>query len=74
MSEPAHLGYAHGPHFCLGAALARVQVQVALGAFLRRFPAFTEQWSHRVPDPGAWRCDALTLTGMVAMFDRATRP
>jgi cytochrome P450 len=61
ISEPAHLGYAHGPHYCLGAALARVQVQVALGAFLRRFGTFTVA-AHRVPDPGAWRFDAVTVT------------
>ena len=34
----AHLAYAHGPHFCLGAPLARVQTEVALTALLRRFP------------------------------------
>ncbi|WP_435875794.1 cytochrome P450 [Saccharopolyspora shandongensis] len=33
-----HLGYAHGPHLCLGAALARVQTEVALTTLLRRFP------------------------------------
>ena len=33
-----HLGFAHGPHFCLGASLARVQTEVALTALLRRFP------------------------------------
>jgi cytochrome P450 len=63
-AQPTHLGYAHGPHFCLGAALARVQAQVALTELLRRFPnlALAEDGVRRVPDPGAWRLDALTLT------------
>ncbi len=33
-----HLGFGHGPHFCLGAALARVEGQVALSLVLDRFP------------------------------------
>ncbi|GII24800.1 hypothetical protein Pme01_43970 [Planosporangium mesophilum] len=60
----AHLGYAHGPHFCLGAALARVQTEVALTALLRRFPrlALADGGARRIPDPGAWRLTALTVT------------
>ena len=33
-----HLGFGHGPHFCLGAAHARVQMEVALSALLARGP------------------------------------
>ncbi|MFY1669790.1 cytochrome P450 family protein [Plantactinospora sp. WMMB334] len=62
--QPTHLGYGHGPHFCLGAALARVQTEIALGAVLRRFPvlALTDGGARRAPDPGAWRLAELRLT------------
>ena len=33
-----HLGFGHGIHFCLGAPLARMEAETALGSLLRRFP------------------------------------
>ncbi|MCW2931122.1 MAG: cytochrome [Actinomycetia bacterium] len=33
-----HLAFGHGIHYCLGASLARVEAEVALGALLARFP------------------------------------
>lgn len=33
-----HLGLGHGPHYCLGAQLARLELQLALGALIVRFP------------------------------------
>ena len=34
----AHLGYGYGGHFCLGAALARMEAEVAVGRLIERFP------------------------------------
>jgi cytochrome P450 len=33
-----HLSLGRGPHYCLGAALARLEGQVAIGAVVQRFP------------------------------------
>ncbi|GHH62661.1 cytochrome P450 [Lentzea cavernae] len=33
-----HMQFGHGIHFCLGSQLARMELQVALGALLRRMP------------------------------------
>ncbi len=60
-----HLGFAHGPHFCLGASLARVQTQAAITALLRRFPGLALAApidELRAPDPGTWRLTALPVT------------
>ncbi|WP_033295576.1 cytochrome P450 family protein [Amycolatopsis jejuensis] len=33
-----HLAFGHGIHYCVGAPLARLEAEIALGSLLRRFP------------------------------------
>jgi cytochrome P450 len=33
-----HLGFGHGPHFCLGAPVARLETRIVLSAITKRFP------------------------------------
>ncbi|MEE1782542.1 cytochrome P450 [Streptomyces sp. SP17BM10] len=35
---PTHMAFGHGQHHCLGSHLARMELQVAIGTLLRRFP------------------------------------
>lgn len=37
-ADKKHLAFGGGVHFCLGAPLGRMQVEIALGALLRRYP------------------------------------
>lgn len=38
-SDNQHVAFSHGPHFCLGAALARAELGVVLPRILERFPS-----------------------------------
>ena len=37
-ADGEHLAFSHGAHYCLGASLARLQAQIAVGAIVRRMP------------------------------------
>lgn len=56
-SGPPALSFALGPHFCLGASLARMEVEAMLTAFAARFPDATasgaeRRWHQRGPFRG----------------------
>ncbi|MGH3740711.1 MAG: cytochrome P450 [Micromonosporaceae bacterium] len=38
-NEAAHLSFGQGARYCIGAPLARIELDVALGQLVRRFPA-----------------------------------
>jgi len=41
-----HLAFGYGTHFCLGAALARLEGRVALDEVLKRFPTWEVDWDN----------------------------
>jgi cytochrome P450 len=43
-----HLAFGYGTHFCLGAALARLEGRVALDEVLTRFPTWEVDWDNAV--------------------------
>ncbi|MET0191710.1 MAG: cytochrome P450 [Pseudonocardia sediminis] len=63
-----HLGFGQGAHYCLGAALARQEAEVALRALFTRFPdlrlAVPAEDIRFVERPGFRRVEELPLTGL----------
>ncbi len=58
-----HVSFGNGPHFCLGAPLARLETEVAIGALVRRLPALrlaTETLTWR-PKPAFRGLEALPV-------------
>ena len=56
-----HLAFGAGVHYCLGASLAKLEAQVAIGRFLRRFPDAVvvgePVWNGRINLRGVERLD-----------------
>ena len=55
-----HIAFGFGIHFCLGAPLARVEGQIALGTLIGRMPGLA------LAEPPAWR-ESSTLRGLQAL-------
>jgi cytochrome P450 PksS len=58
-----HLSFGHGVHFCLGASLARLEGQVAIGTLLRRAPGLRLA----VPPTSLRRRPALIVRGLQSL-------
>ena len=59
--DRGHLALGLGPQVCLGAPLARLEAEVAIGGLLRRFPAFSG------PSEPPWRRASVVLRGPTAL-------
>lgn len=60
-SDARHLSFGLGAHFCLGAALGRLEAKLVIPALLERFPALALPPDH---DPGDDWLDNLTVRGL----------
>ena len=70
-TENRHVAFGHGPHFCLGAALARLEAQIVFGSLSRRFPRL-----HLAETP-QWRQEGLAFRGLQSLhvgWDTAAGP
>lgn len=62
-TENRHLSFGLGPHYCLGAPLARLEGRIAIGALVRRFPEL--RLAVR-PEELRWR-PGILLRGLVSL-------
>jgi cytochrome P450 len=61
-----HLSFAWGPHFCLGAPLARLEATLALPRVLNRFPDL-----QLMPVPQSWR-ESMAMRGLSELRAKRT--
>lgn len=59
--RPRHLGLGHGPHTCLGAALARMELHTALEGLFGRFPDLALEKEHQPEMPSVFIHSPLSL-------------
>jgi cytochrome P450 len=57
----AHLSFGRGTHFCLGAALARLEARVSLEEVLRRIPGY------EIDEPNAVRVHSTNVRGFMSL-------
>ena len=62
-----HLAFGFGPHFCLGASLARLEIQTMVGRVLSRLPDM--QLADQAADPDALPRHLGALTSLPVTFD-----
>ncbi|MFF2653498.1 cytochrome P450 [Streptomyces sp. NPDC058045] len=69
-STTGHLGFGHGVHYCVGAPLARLEMEIALRQLLTRFPDL----ALAVPDSElTWR-KSFMMQGLVRLPVRLHKP
>ncbi|MEW1636068.1 cytochrome P450 [Streptomyces sp. NPDC093801] len=61
--DGGHLALGHGIHYCVGAPLARLETQIAVGTLLRRFPGLALD----VPRDELRRRPSMRARGLVAL-------
>jgi cytochrome P450 len=59
--ENHHIAFGGGIHFCLGAPLARVEGQIAIGELVQRFPGLD------IDTEAAVLRDTVTLRGLTSL-------
>jgi cytochrome P450 len=59
-----HVAFGHGPHFCLGAPLARIEARVVIESLVRHFRRLDPRGAPRLRDPANMAAvSTLPLTG-----------